>query len=219
MGGKFIKRKGVIYCFTNKINGKKYVGKTVNLKRRIYAHKYDAKNKKTKSAFHLAIIKYGFDSFDLEILWEGSKVELNDKEQYYINKLNTYKDGYNLTLGGDDGYSPSDCKIRARKPRPLEMSRLASYRHFWHNQKRDWNKEVYYQLKKPYDQLKNPISFIIYYGYLNPILPKFYKKSYQIFYNLLPKYRVPKCIECDSTNLFFDDIRFEQVCKDCGLVL
>ena len=49
--------------------------------------------------------KYGFDSFEFEVLERCDIESLSDREKFYINKFNTTdkKHGYNLTLGGEGG--------------------------------------------------------------------------------------------------------------------
>lgn len=94
-----------IYCIKNKINNKVYIGKSMNIKRRIYQHLYDLKNKKTKSEnshFLNAWYKYGKENFEYFIL---EKLELNDsickdRELYWIQKYkSTNREfGYNLRL-------------------------------------------------------------------------------------------------------------------------
>lgn len=97
-----------IYCFTNKINGKKYVGQSKQLNRRYHLHINDALNqdkaKYDTSPFHAAIRKYGIENFNYEILEECKISELNEKEIYWIEKLHSYilEDGYNLTKGGNN---------------------------------------------------------------------------------------------------------------------
>lgn len=51
-------RKGVIYKWTNKINGKVYIGKTIDEIKRRSAHK---KDRRCYSYFHKAIDKYSID--------------------------------------------------------------------------------------------------------------------------------------------------------------
>ena len=99
--------RGVIYKWTNLINGKVYVGKTVSEKKRISAHLRD---RRFKSAFHDALDKYGADNFKYEVLFitksnSNSNIDtvLNALEKFYIKKFraNDKKYGYNLTKGGD----------------------------------------------------------------------------------------------------------------------
>ena len=92
-----------IYVITNKINNKQYVGKTTDtIEHRWKRHLIDSKKRTCeKRPLYNAINKYGFENFTINILEECSINDLSDKEQYWINKLDTYKNGYNATQGGD----------------------------------------------------------------------------------------------------------------------
>ena len=98
------KIKTGIYCITNNINQKKYIGQSVNIYRRWGQHKSDCFNSVSHN-YHLyrAIRKYGLNNFSFEILEICEKEELDEKEIYYINLYDTYNNGYNSTLGGDKG--------------------------------------------------------------------------------------------------------------------
>lgn len=90
--------KGIIYKITNKVNGKSYIGQTrytLEFRWRQHIHKKD------NTYFHNAIRKYGPENFTLEVLEECSTSNLNEREIFYIAKYNTFKEGYNLTTGGD----------------------------------------------------------------------------------------------------------------------
>lgn len=90
--------KGIIYKITNKVNGKSYIGQTrYTIEFRWKQHQH----KKDNTYFHNAIHKYGVDNFNIEILEECNIEELNQKEIFYIAKYDTFKNGYNLTIGGD----------------------------------------------------------------------------------------------------------------------
>lgn len=100
-----------IYCYTNKINGHKYVGQTNDIKRRDREHKSQAFNKNSSSynsLFDKKIREYGWENFDLEILEEIEKDNqdyINEREIYWIKEKNSYclyGKGYNLTLGGNN---------------------------------------------------------------------------------------------------------------------
>ena len=104
---------GCIYLYTNKINGKKYVGQTIKpLKQRHYNHLHQNGN----TYFDRALKKYGEENFKLEILEDDifDLDELNKKEIYYIEKYNSYYDGYNLTFGGQGKREVFDKKIGAQ---------------------------------------------------------------------------------------------------------
>ena len=94
---------GFIYCITNKINQKKYIGKTTfSVEKRWNEHLNDYKRKHLeKRALYEAMNKYGANNFICEELCECSNDILDIKEQEYIELFQTYHYGYNLTIGGD----------------------------------------------------------------------------------------------------------------------
>lgn len=89
-----------VYLRTNIINGKQYVGQTVNFKDRECG--WRTKQTYSSGAIDNARAKYGIDNFKTDILKEcQSPEELDYWEQYYIKELNTkVPSGYNLTDGG-----------------------------------------------------------------------------------------------------------------------
>ena len=95
---------GIIYCATNSINGKRYIGLTTqNLNVRKRNHKYKSKNNLDNSYFHNALNKYGFDAFEWTVLNETVDVKfLKRLEKIYISFYNTrdYDYGYNILSGG-----------------------------------------------------------------------------------------------------------------------
>lgn len=101
-----------IYCATNKINNKIYIGLTIDsISRRATAHKSDALTKRYNLPFHNAIRKYGFDSFEWKTL-EDSIATREDaiiRERHFIALLISQDEsiGYNVSSGGD-GLNPSD---------------------------------------------------------------------------------------------------------------
>lgn len=89
----------IIYKITNKINGKIYIGQTVNdLSRRWSQHISCAKRKDTNMSIVNAIRKYGKDNFDIEEIDRATCLqELSIKEEFFINMLNSFSPiGYNL---------------------------------------------------------------------------------------------------------------------------
>lgn len=91
-----------IYKFTNKKNGKSYIGATNDLDRRYKEH---ATGHKDLYFDKIIVESGGIDNFDYEILENCTYDELKEKEIYYINKYNTvYPNGYNLTYGGNSGH-------------------------------------------------------------------------------------------------------------------
>lgn len=99
--------KGVIYLIQNIVNGKCYVGKTYGtIQQRFKRHIHDSKRKnssKKNIPLYKAFNKYGVHSFTVVSLGEWEETQLELMEQYYIKFFNTYKSGYNATLGGGGG--------------------------------------------------------------------------------------------------------------------
>lgn len=89
-----------IYCITNHVNGKKYIGKTTSsVSKRWKEHCRDYKKERCKDRpLYRAMNKYGIDSFSIEMLEECSSKESSGRETYWINEFKTYG---NATTGGD----------------------------------------------------------------------------------------------------------------------
>jgi len=104
---------GIVYKITNKINGKCYIGQTVyDLKTRLRGHMTDAK--RHNFLFGNALLKYGIENFDSEVICKvTSKTLLDDAEKFYIKLYDSKKpNGYNLLDGGSN--SPPDEDTRKR---------------------------------------------------------------------------------------------------------
>ena len=94
---------GRIYIITNSINDKVYIGQTIQTLENRFKEHCRRGCTKAESNMHIkrAIFKYGKENFNIKEL-ETCKVELlNEREIYYIDLYNSYKEGYNSTLGGN----------------------------------------------------------------------------------------------------------------------
>lgn len=90
-----------IYKITNDINQKIYVGKTERtVEERFLEHCRAFKREYCeKRPLYLAMQKYGVEHFHIELIEETNNPE--EREIYWIEKLDSFKNGYNATLGGD----------------------------------------------------------------------------------------------------------------------
>lgn len=90
----------IIYCITNTVNNKKYIGQTRNkLARRWSEHLYDARSGRG-GVVHTAMRKYGDDKFTIEQIDSARTLrELGEKETAWIERLNTH-------IRSGHGYSP-----------------------------------------------------------------------------------------------------------------
>lgn len=98
-----------VYIHTNKINGKKYCGYTKNIEERWRCNGIcyrPPKGKENTRPFWNAIVKYGWDNFESEVI-----LETKDKQKAIQCEIDTIKNlnlrdknyGYNVALGGDGG--------------------------------------------------------------------------------------------------------------------
>lgn len=121
---------GVIYKIENLVNGKVYIGQTIqgfdkrydragkDIERVYNFHKYcEDKGYSSNQYLLRAIRKYGFENFKVNktLDYAFSEYELDIKEQCWIQYYNSCKEGYNHTTGGEkinnhDGIRPEDCK-------------------------------------------------------------------------------------------------------------
>lgn len=95
--------QGDLYKVTNIVNGKVYIGKTyIGYMSRWKRHISDAYRKPyINHKFYNAIRKYGIDAFEIELLGNYEQGELEDAEIKAIQLFDSFKNGYNSTLGGD----------------------------------------------------------------------------------------------------------------------
>lgn len=108
---------GQIYLITNKINWKQYVGQTRTHYRdgngwkpagyqcRWNSHIKEAYQcyKHESALLNRSIRKYGPDVFDVELMYTCPLNDLDEWEIYFIEKLETFTMGLNLTPGGKCG--------------------------------------------------------------------------------------------------------------------
>lgn len=118
-----------IYCHTNKINGKKYIGQTGgDLQKRFGENGYSYR----KQMFGRAIKKYGWDNFEHTVLEQGLTLEeANIKEEYYILKYKTTDSafGYNVRAGGNNSTLSNETK-----------EKLSNSLHKYYENNDVWNK-------------------------------------------------------------------------------
>lgn len=106
-----------MYLITNLVNGKVYVGKTINsLRKRWNDHQYAARNRQ-RGSIPKAIAKYGPENFTMELIETCvDRESLTLAEIRWIahyDSMNRTK-GYNLTPGGESGHAPGFTNVATK---------------------------------------------------------------------------------------------------------
>ena len=112
-----------VYAIHNLENGKKYIGQTTGkISKRYHAHFTSSRCEDCK--FYRALRKYGKDAFVYyQVDTADSIDERNEKEIYWINKLDTIRNGYNTKEGGDNArHSKETCKKISKSRKGIKFS-------------------------------------------------------------------------------------------------
>lgn len=93
-----------VYIITNTLNGKQYVGKTIHTaEKRWQEHQNESLLERSKDRpLYAALRKYPINVFSVETYATNlTDKEATELEVKLIEKLNSFKNGYNATVGGD----------------------------------------------------------------------------------------------------------------------
>lgn len=99
-------RTGIIYGYTNLESGKMYIGQTLYPERRWNAHRYG----KYKNGWHKDY-QNNPDKYEYSVIeYNVPEDKLDEREMFWISFFDSYRNGYNLTEGGNTtrGYKYSD---------------------------------------------------------------------------------------------------------------
>lgn len=97
-----IKDEPGIYKLTSLIDGKCYIGKSTNIKKRIADHMKSVIGISTiaDQTVHHVIAREGYWNWTIEPIIYCEKDKLNELEKYYINFFKSQEFGYNKNIGG-----------------------------------------------------------------------------------------------------------------------
>ena len=110
-----------IYMYENKINGKKYIGQSININRRRREH---LSNPSPSSKFDNYLAALGEEKFNFSVLEECTSDLLDEREQYWIKYYNSIEQGYNLSAGGQSKRGAENIWARLTETEVLEIIKL-----------------------------------------------------------------------------------------------
>jgi group I intron endonuclease len=118
-----------IYKIVNNVNKKIYVGSSINLNKRKMEHFNKLKlNKHENSYLQRSFNKYGEKNFTFKIIeYVEFEINLLNREQFWINKLNVCDDMYGYNLCPNAGNSLGRKTSNATKDKLRQISLINKY--------------------------------------------------------------------------------------------
>ena len=146
-------RKGIIYVYFNRAKYEKegiekyYVGqtmKTIEQRAGKDGRGYGTFNETCNTKFANSIRKWGWNSFEYRILEEVYEEDLDELEKFYIEYFDSFKNGYNSTLGGEGakGHNPYANKTEEEIEKIKEKIRISNKKHFQNPKARENRSET-----------------------------------------------------------------------------
>lgn len=130
-------RTGIIYAHRNKMNGKYYVGQTVQSNPN--ARWEGGNGYANQEKFWRAIQKYGWDGFEHIILeTEVPTEQLAERENYYMDLYDSINNGYNVKLADPFAPMPEEVKQKIRDSWTEERKNAQAER-----ARKQWENPVY----------------------------------------------------------------------------
>lgn len=160
------KERSGIYCIRNKVTNKVYIGKSVDIYRRIKDHKSCLKRKSKDENRYLinSWHKHGETNFEYFVIEYSDYDNLSERELYWITCFNSLnrEHGYNLRLDSEGGMIPSQesrerlsAAGKRRFSNPEERKKVSEFfTEFWKN-----NPEKKEEMKKKLSKAKEKYMF------------------------------------------------------------
>jgi group I intron endonuclease len=124
--------KSGIYLIKNTINGKVYVGSSIDINKRWREHlHYLRLNTHANTHLQRAWNKYGEESFKFEVIEKCPTQKLLNREQYWIDLLEVIKKGYNLSPTAGSCLGIKKSKRQRRKMRLVGLKLAQNFDEAW----------------------------------------------------------------------------------------
>lgn len=155
-----------VYCHTNKINGKKYIGIT----KQTPDKRWKNGNGYSSQHFSRAIQKYGWNNFEHTILMINlTKNQACYYERFYIKKYETTlpEKGYNETLGGDGGGMYNKHHTQEARKKISEARKIIGFSETHKRHISESKTGIKHHLARPVYQYSKDGTFIKKWDYMN----------------------------------------------------
>lgn len=155
-----------VYCHTNKINGKKYIGIT----KQTPDKRWKNGNGYSSQHFSRAIQKYGWNNFEHTILMINlTKNQACYYERFYIKKYETTlpEKGYNETLGGDGGGMYNKHHTQEARKKISEARKMIGFSETHKRHISESKTGIKHHLARPVYQYSKDGTFIKKWDYMN----------------------------------------------------
>ena len=166
-----------IYKIEHLVNGKCYIGQSINIEKRWMNHQITSNNPNDfgyNYPLYRAIRKYGLENFNWTILEECKIEELYDKVIYWIDYYNSFKNGYNQTMGGDnlpDGMKKaklSEAQVKEIKEKLLTQKYTLKQLSEEYNVHKDTIRDI----NNGWTWIEEGLQYPLYISYKNPLYEK-----------------------------------------------
>lgn len=158
-------KKYRVYCYTNVVNGMKYVGCTCT---KYQCQRSGTNGEKYKGKFKESILAYGWNNYAYEVLEDNLDKEASEKkEQYWISELNTlWPNGYNAQLGGNnhslsEGYDRHNMMTEEHKRKISEARKGKPSNNINAPRTEEWNKHISESLKGKRNRIRPVCAYFL----------------------------------------------------------